>query len=77
MAKTRKKVQNDLYTPLENYCVALHEFYKALRKAGFAVDLAMGLMMDKEKGAYPDWLLPEMPDFNPNNPDHTDWEDDD
>jgi hypothetical protein len=77
MARTRKKIEEDLYTPLESYCVGLHEFYKALRKAGFAADTAMGLIMDKEKGAYPDWLLPAMPDFNPNNPDHTDWEEDD
>jgi hypothetical protein len=74
MAKARKKIDEDLYSPLDIYCIGLHEFYRSLRRAGFAPDMAMGLLMDK--GAYPDWLLPAMPDFNPNNPDHTDWEDD-
>ena len=77
MARAKKAVEQELYSPLEQWCIGLHEFYKALRKAGFAADMAMGIIMDKEKGAYPDWLLPQMPDFDPNNPDHTDWEEDD
>jgi hypothetical protein len=75
MARTRKKVEDDLYSPLENYCVALNEYYKALRKAGFTTEIAFWMITDRD--SHPDWLLPKMPDFDPTNPDHTDWEDDD
>ena len=75
MARVKKAAEQELYSPLEMYCIGLNEFYKALRKAGFPSDMAFGMILDK--GAYPDWLLPNMPDFDPNNPDHTDWEDDD
>lgn len=54
---SRKKVQtvaDESYTPLEQYCIWLNEYYRALRKAGFAVDVAMTIMMDKE--SYPDWV---------------------
>jgi len=75
MATKKVKADQELFTPLEMYCIGLHEYYKALRKAGFDSAAAYGLIM--EKSSYPDWLLPAMPDFNPNNPDHTDWEEDD
>jgi hypothetical protein len=38
----------------------MHEFYKALRRAGFAVDLCLAIVV--ERSAYPDWLLPALPD---------------
>ena len=55
--------------------MALNEYYKALRKAGFSTDMAFWMISDKD--SHPDWLLPKMPDFDPTNPDHTDWEEDD
>jgi hypothetical protein len=38
----------------------MHEFYKSLRRAGFAVDLCLAIITDR--GAYPDWILPSIPD---------------
>ena len=74
MARTRKKVEDDLYTPMESYAISLNEFYKALRKAGFPVDICLTLL--SEKGAHPEWMIPGIPDFDPNNPDFSPFEDD-
>ena len=68
------KVQDDTYSPLEMYCIGLNEYYKALRKAGFTVDIAMAMIMDK--ASYPEWLLPTPIDFAPDNPNLTPDEDD-
>jgi len=74
--KSTKRVstvkEND-YTPLEQYCIALNEYYKALRKAGFSVEIALGILSDKD--AYPGWILPEPVD--PNKIGSTEYEDDD
>jgi hypothetical protein len=60
MAKTRKKVIDlDTYSKLDAYAISMNEFYKALRRAGFAVDLALAIIV--EQAAYPDWLIPELP----------------
>ena len=60
MAKTRKKVIDlDTYSKLDAYAISMNEFYKALRRAGFAVDLALAII--SEQAAYPDWLLPQLP----------------
>lgn len=57
---SRKRVatvkEND-YTPLELYCISMNEFYKALRKAGFSVELALGILTERD--AYPGWILPD------------------
>jgi hypothetical protein len=45
-----------------------------LRKAGFTVDIAMAMIMDK--ASYPEWLLPTPIDFDPDNPNFTPYEDD-
>jgi hypothetical protein len=45
--------------------------YRALRRAGFTVDLALAIVV--EKGAYPEWILPNP--INPNIPE-PDWYDD-
>lgn len=71
MAKRKTQTENDTYTPLEQYCIGLNEFYKGLRKAGFSVDLALGIML--EKAIYPDWLLPSAPN---DLEDHETWEED-
>ena len=48
----RKKVLDlDTYNALDAYSISLHEYYKSLRKAGFSVELALGLMSDR--GTYP------------------------
>jgi hypothetical protein len=65
-------VREDNYTALEQYAIALNEYYKALRKAGFSVELALGLLSDKD--SYPAWILPEPVD--PNKLGSTDYEDD-
>jgi hypothetical protein len=60
MAKTRKKVIDlDTYSKLDAYSIAMHEFYKSLRRAGFAVDLSLAIISDR--ATYPDWLLPSIP----------------
>jgi hypothetical protein len=73
---SRKRVavvkEND-YTPLELYCISLNEYYKALRKAGFSVELALGILSDKE--AYPGWIIPKP--IDPNKIGSTEYEDDD
>ena len=57
----RKKVIDlDTYNALDAWAIALHEMYRALRRAGFAVDLSLAIISDRD--AYPDWILPEIPD---------------
>ena len=57
----RKKVIDlDTYSQLDAYAIAMHEFYKSLRRAGFAVDLCLAIITDRE--SYPDWILPSIPD---------------
>ena len=51
----------------------MNEFYKALRRAGFAVDLCLAIITDRD--AYPDWALPSLPNRIDNIP--YDDEDDD
>jgi hypothetical protein len=52
----------------------LREFYLSLRRAGFPVDQALGMC---DKNVFPDWLAPSSPDFDPVNPDHDPYEDED
>jgi hypothetical protein len=56
----RKKVIDlDTYNALDAYSIALHEYYKSLRKAGFTIEVALGLMSDRN--SYPEWILPTLP----------------
>ena len=56
----RKKVIDlDTYSALDAYAISMHEFYRSLRRAGFAVDLALAIITDRD--AYPDWILPSIP----------------
>ena len=59
MAKIKKVIDLDTYSKLDAYAISMNEFYKALRRSGFAVDLALAIISDR--AAYPDWLLPELP----------------
>jgi hypothetical protein len=49
-----KTVADDSYSKLEQYAIEVHEFYKALRKAGFTNDNALWLSSTRE--AYPEWM---------------------
>jgi len=68
-------VVDENYTPLEQYCIALNEYYKALRKAGFAESICMSMIMDRD--SYPDWILPAKPIEKIGSIDPTEFEDDD
>jgi hypothetical protein len=57
-AKVRTVLSDD-YTPLEKYCIGLNEYYKALRVAGFPIDICIAMITDKD--SYPDWIIPELP----------------
>ena len=79
MASNRKAVRKvrtvkeDDYTPLEIYFIQMNEIYKAARKAGFSVELALAIMADKSY--LPDWMTPSNPDTI--DPSEFDEEDDD
>ncbi len=54
----RKKVIDlDTYTALDAWAISLQEMYRALRRAGFEVDLALAVIV--EPSAYPAWILPD------------------
>jgi len=61
----RKKVIDlDTYNALDQWAISLHEMYRSLRKAGFAVDLCLAIITDRD--SYPEWILPSIPDrMNP------------
>jgi hypothetical protein len=71
MAKKKQVIDLDAYSALDAHAIALNEWYKSLRKAGFSVDLALGIIIEKD--AFPDWILPELP----NKIDSQPYEDDD
>ena len=60
----KKEISLEDYSALDAYCIGLHEYYKSLRRAGFAVDICISMIQDKE--SYPDWILPSLPNkINP------------
>ena len=59
VTRTKKAITLDDYSALDAYCIGLHEYYKALRRAGFATDIALAMIQDKD--SYPDWILPSLP----------------
>ena len=67
MASNRKAVRKvrtvkeDDYTPLEIFYIQMNEVYKAARKAGFSVELALAIMADKSY--LPDWMTPSSPEI--------------
>jgi hypothetical protein len=70
MAK-KKVIDLDTYNALDQWAITLNEMYKSLRKAGFAVDLSLAIITDRD--AYPDWILPTLP----NRIDNIPYDDDD
>jgi hypothetical protein len=70
------KYEHDkVMSKLDTYAISVREYYLSLRKAGFPVDQALGIINDR--ASYPDWLIPTAPDINPVNPDHDPYEDED
>jgi len=65
MAK-KKVIDLDTYNALDAWAIGLHEMYRALRRAGFSVDIALGIIMERD--AYPDWILPQIPNRIDNIP---------
>ena len=55
----KKAIELQDYSALDAYAIGLNEFYKSLRRAGFSVDMALGIII--EPNAYPDWILPKIP----------------
>ena len=74
--KVKRKVatvkEND-YTALETYYIQMNEVYKAARKAGFSVEIALAIIGDKSY--LPDWMTPSSPDII--DPSEVEDEDDD
>ena len=71
MARKKQVIDLETYNALDAHAIALNEWYKSLRKAGFSVDMALGIIVEKD--AYPDWILPSLP----NKIDPMPYEDDD
>lgn len=55
----RKSVARRETTVLDQRAIVLHEWYLSLRRAGFSVEVAMGMM---DKSYLPDWLIPQTSD---------------
>ena len=56
----RKKVIDlDTYNALDAWAISIHEMYRALRRAGFEVDICLAIIV--EPSSYPDWILPSLP----------------
>lgn len=70
MAKKRV-IDLDTYNALDAWCIALNEYYKSLRKAGFSEGIALFMITDHE--SFPDWIIPDLP----NRIDRIPYEDDD
>ena len=55
--RRKKVVARRETTAMDMHAIALHEWYQSLRRAGFSVEVAMGLM--DTKASFPDWLIPQ------------------
>jgi hypothetical protein len=73
MARKKQVIDLDTYNALDAWAISLQEMYRALRRAGFQVDVCLAIIV--EPSAYPDWIMPEMPNKIDNIP--YDDEDDD
>lgn len=60
-AKKVYTVKNDELSPLDIHAIQLHELYKSFRRAGFPVDISIGLIT--EKSAHPSWFYTTVPDL--------------
>ena len=55
--KATKALEDQGYSALDAYCISLHEYWKALRKAGFTESIALFMITDID--SYPSWILPD------------------
>ena len=55
----RKTIDLSTYSELDAWAISLNEMYRALRRNGFDVELALAIIV--EPSAYPDWILPALP----------------
>jgi len=55
--KATKAMEEQGYSKLDAYCIGLHEYWKSLRKAGFAEGVALFMITDVD--SYPAWILPD------------------
>lgn len=66
MATSRKRkpktVADEDYSKLDMYCIWLHEYHAALRRAGFSNDNALWMVATKE--SFPEWVSHKMPSEN-------------
>jgi hypothetical protein len=56
MAK-KKVIDLDTYSALDAWAISLQEMYRALRRAGFDVELSLAIIV--EPNSYPRWILPD------------------
>lgn len=66
MARKKQVIDLETYNALDAHAIALNEWYKSLRKAGFAVDIALAIITDQD--SYPDWIIPKLPNKIDNIP---------
>jgi hypothetical protein len=59
MARKKPVIDLETYSALDAYCIALNEYYKSLRKAGFNETHAFWILADRE--TFPDWIIPVKP----------------
>jgi len=55
----KKAIDLDTYNALDVWAISVNEMYKALRRAGMTTDIALAIIV--EPSAYPDWILPKLP----------------
>jgi hypothetical protein len=55
----KKAIDLDTYNALDVWAISVNEMYKALRRAGMSIDIALAIIV--EPSAYPDWILPKLP----------------
>jgi len=71
MARKKQVIDLGAYSAMDAWAIALNEWYKSLRRAGFSTDLALGIILERD--SFPDWILPKLP----NKIDPMPFEDDD
>ena len=75
MAAKKRVIDLETYNELDAYCIALNEYYKSLRKAGFSDPTALFLITERQ--SFPDWILPAKPIEKIGSIDPDEYEDDD
>ena len=55
--KATKALEDQGFSKLDAYCIGMYEFWLALKKGGFAEDLALAILI--EPSSYPQWILPD------------------